>query len=222
MRENDGAGVAPAGGIGFNASMSTANATASPSAVSPTVTPAEASRLVERGEAFIVDVREPDEHRREHVAGAALFPSSVFSVSGFPASDRGRQTLVMCRSGGRARKVVDALRAAGRADARVIEGGIMGWMQAGLPAVRDASAPLPLMRQVMITVGAMLLGLTALTVLVSPWFLVAIGAVAAGLLFAGLTGICALATMLSKMPWNRAPLAKAAASCATSGGSCCG
>jgi hypothetical protein len=68
----------------------------------------------------------------------------------------------------------------------------------------------------------MLLGLTALTVLVSPWFLVAIGAVAAGLLFAGLTGICALATMLSKMPWNRAPLAKAAASCATSGGSCCG
>jgi hypothetical protein len=67
--------------------------------------------------------------------------------------------------------------------------------------------------------------LTALAVFVSPWFLVAIGAVAAGLLFAGLTGICALATMLSKMPWNRAPLAAGSApvtSCTTGGGTCCG
>jgi rhodanese-related sulfurtransferase len=201
--------------------MSTASIAASPAVSSLFVPPVEAVRLVERGDAFIVDVREPDEHRREHVAGAALFPSSIFSVSGFPASDRGRQTLVMCRSGGRARKVVEALHAAGRADARVIDGGIVAWMQAGLPAVRDVAAPLPLMRQVMITVGAMLLGLTALVVLVSPWFLAAIGAVAAGLLFSGLTGICALATVLSRMPWNRAPLARAARPCATSGGSCC-
>jgi hypothetical protein len=118
--------------------------------------------------------------------------------------------------------VVDALRASGRTDEHVIEGGITGWMRAGLPAVRDASAPLPLMRQCMITGGAMLLGLTALAVFVSPWFLAAIGAVAAGLLFARLTGICALATALSKMPWNRVPLAKAGSSCATSGGSNCG
>ncbi|MBM4007527.1 MAG: DUF2892 domain-containing protein [Planctomycetes bacterium] len=201
--------------------MSTASALASPSVASPTVAPAEAARLVERGEAFIVDLREPDEHRREHVAGAALFPSSVFSVSGFPSPDRVRQTLVMCRSGSRARKVAEALWAAGRTDVRVIEGGIVGWFKAGLPAERNASAPLPLMRQVMITVGAMLLGLTALAVFVSPWFLAAIGAVAAGLLFAGLTGICALATMLSKMPWNRAPLASAPKACAPSGGACC-
>ncbi|MFM7807871.1 MAG: rhodanese-like domain-containing protein [Planctomycetota bacterium] len=201
--------------------MSTASAFASPSVASPTVAPAEAARLVEHGEAFIVDVREPDEHRREHVAGAALFPSSFFSVSGFPSPDRSRQTLVMCRSGSRARKVAEALWAAGRTDVRVIEGGIVGWCKAGLPAERNASAPLPLMRQVMITVGAMLLGLTALAVFVSPWFLAAIGAVAAGLLFAGLTGICALATMLSKMPWNRAPLASAPKACAPSGGACC-
>lgn len=167
-----------------------------------------------------MDVREPDEHRREHVAGAALFPSSVFSVSGFPAADLRRQVLVMCRSGGRAGKVADAMRAAGRSDVRVIEGGIMGWGKAGLATVRDASAPLPLMRQVMITVGVMLLALTALTFAMSPWFLVAIGAVAAGLLFSGLTGICAMATMLSKMPWNRAPLARASRACASGGGAC--
>jgi hypothetical protein len=65
----------------------------------------------------------------------------------------------------------------------------------------------------------MLLALSLLAWQVSPWFLAAIGGVAAGLLFAGLTGICALATLLSKMPWNRAPLAKAPASCSV-GGSC--
>lgn len=200
--------------------MSIATPVSAPSAAA--VPPSEAARMVERGEAVIVDVREPDEHRREHVAGAALFPSSVFSVSGFPAADRTRQTLVLCRSGGRAGKVVQALRASGRTDVRVIDGGIVGWMKAGLPAVRDARAPLPLMRQVMITVGAMLLALVALAYTVSPWFLAAIGAVAAGLLFAGLTGICALATALSKMPWNRAPLASAPKACTLSGGSCCG
>lgn len=189
---------------------------------SASIAPAEAARLVREGRASIVDVREPDEHRREHVAGASLHPSSSFSISGFPAASVGRELLVMCRSGGRAGKVVQALRASGRTDVRVIDGGIVGWMKAGLPAVRDARAPLPLMRQVMITVGAMLLALVALAYTVSPWFLAAIGAVAAGLLFAGLTGICALATALSKMPWNRAPLASAPKACTPSGGSCCG
>jgi rhodanese-related sulfurtransferase len=187
-----------------------------------TVSPAEAQRLVSRGEASIVDVREPDEHRREHVAGAALFPTSIFSVTGFPAADATRQTLILCRSGNRARKVAEALRAAGRTDVRVIDGGIVGWCNAGLPAIQNARAPLPLMRQVMITVGTMLLGLTVLAMTVSPWFTLAIGAIAVGLLFAGLTGICALASALGKMPWNRAPLASAPKSCSAADGSCCG
>jgi anti-sigma factor RsiW len=94
-------------------------------------------------------------------------------------------------------------------------------MKAGLPVVRNASAPLPMMRQIMITVGTMVLALSALAATVSPWFVAGIAAIGAGLLFAGLTGICALATVLSKMPWNRSPLATAATSCSTGGGSCC-
>jgi rhodanese-related sulfurtransferase len=201
--------------------MDTMMSNTSEATVAPVITPADAARLVGQGQASIVDVREPDEHRREHVAGASLYPTSVFSVSGFPAGDRGRQTLVLCRSGGRARKVVDAMRASGRADVRVIEGGITGWMKAGLPVVRNASAPLPMMRQIMITVGMMVLALSALAATVSPWFVAGIAAIGAGLLFAGLTGICALATLLSKMPWNRSPLAATPKSCATGGGSCC-
>ena len=198
------------------------------SALSGTVSPRDAAQLVERGQAWIVDVREPDEHRREHVAGAALSPTSIFSPTGFPAEAPGRRTLILCRSGGRAGKVAGALRAAGRNDVDVIEGGIAAWMAAGLPVVRDATAPLPIMRQVMITAGAMQLGFTiAAAATGNPWWLVGTGFVGAGLLFSGATGICAMATILGKMPWNRpsrgtasAPAAKA---CATGGSGCgCG
>lgn len=201
-------------------SAASASGTNAPASISPK----EAARLVEQGEAWIVDVREPDEHRREHVAGAALHPSSAFSASGFPAAVPGRHTLILCRSGGRAGKVAAAMRAAGRPDVCVIDGGIMAWQSAGLPTVTNAKAPLPLVRQVMITVGIMLMAFTALAATVSPWFMIGTGFMGAGLLFAGATGICALATVLSKMPWNRPAgatgSAPAAKSCST--GSCCG
>ena len=37
----------------------------------------------------------------------------------------------------------------------------------------------------------------------SPWFLILTGFFGAGLLFAGLTGTCGMATMLAYLPWNR-------------------
>ena len=185
--------------------------------------PREAAAMLSAGTAILVDVREPDEHRREHVAGAALHPSSAFSASGFPAPAAGRRTLVLCRSGNRAGKVADALRAAGRADVSVVEGGMMAWQQAGLPFEANPRAPLPLVRQVMITVGILIIAFTALAATVNPMFLIGTGFMGVGLLFAGATGICALATVLSKMPWNRAtvsaPPANKSTSC--SSGSCC-
>jgi rhodanese-related sulfurtransferase len=205
----------------MSASITASSATASGSS---SVSPAQAAQLLEHGQANMVDVREVDEHRREHVAGAALHPSSMFSVTGFPAAVPGRRTLVLCRSGGRAGKVVAALQAAGRQDVAVIEGGITAWRASGLPVVTDVSAPMPIVRQVMITVGVLVLACTALAATVSPWFLAAIGFMGAGLVFAGATGICAMATVLAKMPWNRAPARPvgAASSCSTAGkGSCC-
>jgi rhodanese-related sulfurtransferase len=208
--------------------MTTMNAPAASMTAAPaSVTPRDAARLLERGEATIVDVREPDEHRREHVAGAALHPSSSFTASGIPAARPGSVTLILCRSGNRAGKVAGALRGAGRTDVCVVEGGIMGWQSAGLPVVTNAKAPLPLVRQVMITVGIMLMAFTALAATFSPWFLVGTGFMGAGLVFAGATGICAMATVLSKMPWNRPPAATGptpgANACSSVGSrSCCG
>ena len=194
-------------------------------ATAASVSPRDAARLVEGGQAWIVDVREPDEHRREHVAGASLHPSSAFSPTGFPAATAGRRVLVLCRSGGRAGKVVAAMRAAGRTDVDVIEGGITAWMAQGLPVVRNAKAPIPIFRQVMIAAGAMQLGFTVATAVTGNlWFLLGTGFVGAGLFFAGASGICPMATVLGKMPWNRpssaTPAAPAAKACTTTGCGC--
>ena len=44
---------------------------------------------------------------------------------------------------------------------------------------------------------------SALSALVSPWFLIVPAFFGAGLAFAGVTGTCGLAWLLLKQPWNR-------------------
>jgi rhodanese-related sulfurtransferase len=191
----------------------TTTPTVSNASCAPTVTPQEAAQLVQSGQATIIDVREPDEHRRQHVAKAALHPSSTFRVAAFTGPESRDRLLVLCRSGGRAAKVATDLRNAGRANVSVISGGIVEWERAGLPVISDSKAPLPIMRQVMVTVGVMLMVFTTLAATVSPWFLVGTGFMGVGLFFAGATGICMLSTVLLKMPWNRATACSTTANC---------
>lgn len=196
-----------------------ASATARPGVAS--LSPVEAEKLVRAGKATLVDVREADEVRRERVPGALVWPSSCFMADSFPAGD-GRRTIVLCRSGARAGRVASALVAAGRADVAVVEGGILAWMAANLPVVRDARAPLPMQRQVMLVVGPIVALCTLLAAVVSPWFLIGTGFIGIGLTFAGATGFCALATLLARMPWNRPAPASGIGQVANSSTNCCG
>jgi rhodanese-related sulfurtransferase len=69
--------------------------------------------------------------------------------------------------------------------------------------VTNRTAPLPIMRQVQIAAGLLVLLGIALAVLVSPWFMALPAFVGAGLVLAGLTGFCGMANLLRHMPWNR-------------------
>jgi rhodanese-related sulfurtransferase len=197
----------------------TASAPARPGVA--TLSPVEAEKLVRAGKATLVDVREADEVRRERVPGALVWPSSCFLADTFPGAD-GRRTLVLCRSGARAGRVASALVAAGRTEVAVVEGGLLAWMAAGLPVVRDARAPLPIQRQVMLTVGPLILLCTLLAAVVDPWFLVGTGILGTGLTVAGATGFCGLATVLARMPWNRPAPASGIGQVAKTTTNCCG
>ena len=84
-----------------------------------------------------------------------------------------------------------------------LEGGIPAWQQAGLPVRRLKNAPLPLMRQVQIGAGSLVLLGVLLGTFVAPGFYGLAAFVGAGLVVAGVTGFCGMANILAVMPWNK-------------------
>lgn len=170
------------------------------------IAPAEAFAMLSHG-AILVDIRETDEWRREHIPLASHHALSTIERHPPKATDA---VIFHCRSGNRT--TVNAHRLAATvpgAKVYVLEGGIEAWRDAGLPIVKDAKQPIEIMRQVQIVAGSLVAVGTALGVLVHPGFLAVPGFVGAGLAFAGATGTCAMARILSLAPWNRAALTSA-------------
>lgn len=174
-----------------------------------TISAQDAARLLQAG-AVLVDVREPDEHAREHIPGARSLPLSRLRRETLETT-RGQPVLFHCRGGTRtAGNAALLAEKAGDCEAFIVEGGLDAWKKAGLPVTVDARQPLELMRQVQIAAGGMVVLGVVLGVTVSPLFLGLSAFVGAGLVFAGVTGTCGLASVLRLMPWNRQPVARPA------------
>jgi rhodanese-related sulfurtransferase len=167
----------------------------------PLITPQQATALIAEG-AKLIDIRDTDEYAREHIALAHSVP--LDSLPGALQAQAGETVIFHCQSGARtSNNAARLVQAASPARAYVIEGGIKGWKQAGLLTVEDKSQPLPLMRQVQIAAGLLILLGVVLGYTLSGGFFLLSGFVGAGLLFAGLTGFCGMARLLKIMPWNR-------------------
>jgi rhodanese-related sulfurtransferase len=178
------------------------------------IQPLELHRLLaEGGPAQLLDVRTPGEFAAAHVPGAKLIPLDDLDPVAFQQQLGGgeKPVYVLCQSGGRARKAIEKLERAGVRGCVLVTGGTQGWMDAGLPVERGQSTVLPLMRQVQIIIGLVSAVGAALALAVNPLFAIIPLLTGCGLLFAGMTGLCGMALLLAKMPWNRAK------SC----GSCC-
>jgi rhodanese-related sulfurtransferase len=79
----------------------------------------------------VFDVREPDEYEEIRVSDVVLVPLADVpeEVEQFEGTDT---VYVICRSGSRSRKAVQFLRANG-IDAVNVAGGMLAWVEAGLP-----------------------------------------------------------------------------------------
>ncbi|MGD9814679.1 MAG: rhodanese-like domain-containing protein [Hyphomonadaceae bacterium] len=163
----------------------------------------ELKRRLDAGDAILIDVRESDEHAREHILGARLAPLSAIDAHDFDR-DHAKTAVFHCRSGMRTQANAARLLARGFRDAYYLEGGIEAWKTAGLPVHANRAAPIEIMRQVQIAAGALILTGVALGWLVHPAFFALAAFVGAGLTFAGVTGLCGMAMLLKTMPWNRA------------------
>jgi rhodanese-related sulfurtransferase len=185
----------------------TASACPSPTAVVGLEVDAQtAKRLLAESGTVLIDVREPDEHARERIAGAKLIPLSKLTVE--EVERLGARRVVFHCKGGR-RSLDAATRCASLAqrgmDVHSVVGGIEAWRSAGLGTELNAARPkMSVMQQTQITIGTVVVAGTALGFFVNPLFLALPAFMGCGMIFAGATGTCGLATVIGLAPWNRA------------------
>lgn len=166
------------------------------------ISPQELQQRRQQGSIDLIDVRTPVEYAEIHIEGSRLIPLDTLTPDQLVAQQGDRALCIICRSGGRAAKAYEKLRAAGVQNIQCLEGGTMAWEQAGLPVVRGPRV-MSLERQVRIAAGTLVLLGVALGWLVHPGFLGLSAFVGGGLVFAGLTDTCGMGLLLARMPWNR-------------------
>jgi rhodanese-related sulfurtransferase len=175
-------------------------------------------------DAIIIDVREKDEYLAECIPGSIHLPLSdmpTHATALFNAL-RDKEILLMCRSGGRAQLALENLKCLNLApllkSLKVFEGGILEWKKQGRPVKTIKAAQLPILRQVHLIAGSVVLTSSLLALFVHQAWLFLAAAFGLGLTIAGATGFCGLGLLLSKMPWNRNASPAASGSCTTG---CC-
>ena len=104
-----------------------------------TVAPKEAADELGTG-AVLVDVREPEEWQHGHINGSVPAPRGLLEFFADPTSPRhkaqldpGRRMIVVCASGARASLAAATLKTMGYSDVAILDGGLKGWTEAGLP-----------------------------------------------------------------------------------------
>lgn len=92
--------------------------------------------LMAKGQATLIDVREPHEHAGERIAGARLVPLSAFDPAG-AQPDPGTRLVLHCAAGVRCGVAAQILQANGYpGDILRMAGGIKAWRAEGLPTER--------------------------------------------------------------------------------------
>ena len=168
------------------------------------ISPKELKLLQEAGNVLVLDIREQDEFDREHIPGASCTPLSGFSSDEIARiTDNETIAVFHCQSGNRTHQAREELAATDFDQVCILEGGLSAWKKNGGETKKCEKAPLPLMRQVQIIVGAMVLLGIILGYLFSPLFTLISAFFGAGLLFAGISGYCGLAKFLLLLPYNQ-------------------
>lgn len=109
---------------------------------------------------------------------------------------------VNCGSGVRSCQATDKLEKCG-VNVVNVEGGISAWLRDGFGITKKGKAVMPIIRQVMIGAGALVLLGVMTSLLVHPAGIYIAVFVGLGMIFAGVTGICGMQKVLAMMPWNK-------------------
>jgi len=104
------------------------------SAGGPFVNTVEATRLINREDAMVIDVREPAEFAKGHILGAKNIPvSQLPSRLAELEKHKSKPLILACETGKRSGDALAALKTKGFDRAYNLAGGVAGWQQACLP-----------------------------------------------------------------------------------------
>jgi len=151
---------------------------------------------------LVIDVRTPVEYQREKIVGVVNMP--LDDIENYVDDLRDyNHVYVHCASGNRSTQACTKLDTLGLDNIVNVSGGITAWKDAGFHTRENKRAPLPIMQQVQIAAGSLVLVGVILSLLVHPVLIGISAFVGAGLIFAGWSGICTMGLILARMPWNR-------------------
>lgn len=103
----------------------------------PWVSTLEATQMINREDALVLDVREPAEFSAGHMLGAKNIPlANIEARSAELDKHKAKPVIVLCNDGSRASKAAAVLRARGFVNVVNLSGGLPAWQQAGLPVVK--------------------------------------------------------------------------------------
>jgi rhodanese-related sulfurtransferase len=103
------------------------------------VNPAEATLLINRQDAQVIDVREPDEFAAGHLPEARNIPAGKLAERiGEIEKYKDKPLIVCCASGMRSAKACGELKKQGFSGLHTLAGGIDSWRQAGLPVKKGS------------------------------------------------------------------------------------
>lgn len=105
------------------------------------LSPDEASRELERGDAVLIDVREPGERTQNGaIPGSIEAPRGMLEFWADPTGpyhreefDPSKRIILHCASGGRSALAADMLQNLGYGNVAHIDGGMKAWKDAGKP-----------------------------------------------------------------------------------------
>jgi rhodanese-related sulfurtransferase len=100
----------------------------------PSVNTLEATQLINREDALVVDVREQAEYAQSHILNARLLPlSQIEAKIGDIEKFKDKPVILYCATGSRSSTAASVLRKGGFSKVFNLSGGFSAWQQAGLP-----------------------------------------------------------------------------------------
>jgi phage shock protein E len=98
------------------------------------ISPADAKRQAEAGEAVLIDVREEDDWKEDHAEGAKHLSRGVIEMEIEDAvPDPKKPIICYCGGGSRSALVAESLQKMGYENVRSLAGGFRAWKDAGPP-----------------------------------------------------------------------------------------